>query len=269
MTHLTRDTFKRPTDITNRNDPSALYARSYLLIRTVVGSIGVGLPTALFLLDRFYLKGDAKVRGSISAYYHSSARDLLVGGLCVIGFLLITYMAGQVESWDFWLSLVAGITVLGVAFFPTGRPNLQKGDPLCGPDTTPVPPSCAPMQNAIGETLSSNIHAVCAIVFIVSLAMICFAFASRAKKYEQSQGRTQVYVACGIAIFIVLLWAALSKTDIFGFTPIYVAEIVSVYAFAVSWLVNGRAIWTLLRKNATRSMAVAGPGFETRQTRVE
>ena len=35
------------------------------------------------------------VRGSLSAYYHSSMQDIFVGSLCVTGLLLITYMAGM------------------------------------------------------------------------------------------------------------------------------------------------------------------------------
>lgn len=88
---LTTDTFQRPRDLSDGAD--ALYARSYLLIRLVVGGIGILLPTLLFVLDGLVLKGGLSVRGSLSAYYHSGARDLFVAGLCVTGFLLITYMA--------------------------------------------------------------------------------------------------------------------------------------------------------------------------------
>lgn len=250
MVSLTVETFPRPAQITDRSDPSALYARSYLLIRSVVGGLGLALPTALFVLDWLYLKGDAKVRGSISAYYHSSARDLFVGGLCIIGLLLIIYMAGQVNTWDFWLSLVAGAALLGVAFFPTGRPDLPPNAPLCGPDATPTPSGCAPVQQALGESFTRNVHFICATAFILSLALICFAFAHREREHDKNRWRALLYVTCGTAILLAIAWVALGQVvtlDIFGFTPLYVAEIVSVYAFALSWLVNGRAIWTLLR----------------------
>ncbi len=37
MPRLTTDTFRRPVNMDNNDDPAVLYVRSYLLIRTVVG----------------------------------------------------------------------------------------------------------------------------------------------------------------------------------------------------------------------------------------
>ena len=111
---LTTDTFERPRELGDRADPTVLYARTYLLIRLVVGGVGVLLPVALWLVDALVLQGSITLRGSLSAYYHSGARDLFVGALCVVGCLLLTYLAAQRRTWDYWLSTVAGIAVLGV-----------------------------------------------------------------------------------------------------------------------------------------------------------
>jgi hypothetical protein len=46
MRRPTLDTLADPR-CSDRNDPAALYVRSYLLIRTVVGLIGIVLPFAL------------------------------------------------------------------------------------------------------------------------------------------------------------------------------------------------------------------------------
>src|SRR5215207_5455355 len=135
------DTFVRPADLSDLSDPKVLYARSYLLIRSVVGFIGVLLPFVFIIGEAVFLGAGVHVRGSISAYYHTSMRDIFVGSLCVVGFLLATYMAGQMKRPDWWLSLIAGIVVLGVVFFPTGRPNLGDEAPLCG--TTPEPAGCS------------------------------------------------------------------------------------------------------------------------------
>src|SRR6266496_784753 len=94
------DGFVRPIDLSNLRDPAVLYARSYLLIRTVVGVIGILLPLAFILGEAVFLGGGVQVRGSISAFYHTSMRDIFVGALCVVGLLLITYMAGQVKRQD-------------------------------------------------------------------------------------------------------------------------------------------------------------------------
>ena len=99
------------------------YTRSYRVMRLVVGFLGVALPLAFIIGEAFFLRGSVHVRGSISAYYHSPMQDVFVGGLCVIGFLLATYMAGEFRTWDFWASLIAGLAVIGVVFFPTSRPG--------------------------------------------------------------------------------------------------------------------------------------------------
>ena len=99
-----------------------------------------------------------------------------MGGLCVIGFLLATYMAGESRTADFWASLIAGVAVLGVVFFPTTRAGLPPGAPACG--STPEPAGCSFVEQTLGEHQTATIHAVCAIVFILFLAVMSFLFAT-------------------------------------------------------------------------------------------
>ncbi len=103
----------------------AAYTRSYQVIRLTIGFLGVLLPVVFIIGEAFFLKEGIHVRGSLSAYYHTSMQDVFVAGLCVIGFMLVTYMAGEPRTWDFWVSLAGGIAVLGVVFFPTSRPGLR------------------------------------------------------------------------------------------------------------------------------------------------
>jgi hypothetical protein len=241
MAGLTTDTFQRPADLANRDDPRVLYARSYLLIRVIVGVIGVLLPTSLFVLDGFFLKGGLVVKGSLSAYYHSGARDLFVGALCITGFLLITYMAAQRSTWDHRLSTLAGIAALGVAFLPTTRPNLPDAAPLCGTDPTPA--GCTQLQQAFGETPVASIHFASAAVFILSLAAICFLFSRRERVYTKNLFQARLHRICGIVILAAVAWVALGgvlDVRIFRLTPLYLGEVVSVYAFGVSWIAKGR-----------------------------
>jgi uncharacterized membrane protein len=244
---LTPDTFPRPQSLDERTDPAALYVRSYLITRTVVGFLGILLPIAFIIGEAFYLRGDVEVRGSISAYYHTSMRDLFVAGLSVIGFLLMTYMSAQTKTWDFWLSLVAGVAVVGVAFFPTRRPGLASGAPVCG--TEPAPAGCAPVQQALGETATAVIHFTCAAIFILSLAAIAFLFAHREKKFENDMRMAVVQRICGWAIIAAIAWVILGfvvNLTIWELTPLYVGEVVSVWAFGISWLLKGRDLRGLL-----------------------
>jgi hypothetical protein len=241
MALMTTDTFARPDDLTNVTDARVLYARSYLLIRVIVGLVGILMPTSLFLLDAWALRGGWVVKGSLSAYYHSGARDLFVGALCVTGFLLITYMAAQRRNWDYWLSTIAGIAVLGVALLPTSRPRLSDAEPLCG--TSPTPAGCTQLQQAFGETAVAVIHFTCAAIFILSLAALCFLFARREQVHAQNRAQKQLHLICGGAILLAVAWVGLGRVldaEVLGLTPLYLGEIVSVYAFGVAWIAKGR-----------------------------
>lgn len=241
MGTLTTDTFKRPDDLTDSDDPKVLYARSYLLNRMVIGVIGVLLPTLLFIADSLFLRGAVSVRGSLSAYYHTPARDLFVAALCVTGVMLLTYMAAQASTWDFWLSSAAGVAVLGVALLPTKRPNQDVSAPLCGPDSIPVPPGCTQLQQAFGETAVATIHYICAAIFILGLAAICFLFAHREQIHGGSTARARLHRLCGVLILAAVAWVGLGSAlnvEIFSFTPLYVGEVVSVYAFGLSWFMK-------------------------------
>jgi hypothetical protein len=258
---LTPDTFPRPDDMTDHSDPAVLYVLSYLLIRTMVGVIGIVLPFIFIIGEVYFLRGGVHVRGSISAYYHTSMHDIFVAGLCVTGFLLATYMSGQAKTWDFWLSLVAGITVVGVVFFPTWRPGLPQGAPKCG--TMPMPAGCSSIQQQFGEALVARIHSSCAAVFILSLAAISFLFAYRENKYTHNAAMARFQKLCGWAIIVAVVWVivgGLLKITLWELTPLYLGEVISVWAFGASWFLKGKD----LRGVLSIKWAQRPPANETR-----
>lgn len=261
MVNLATDTFKVPDDLTGRDDPRALYVRSYLHIRRGVGVIGIALPTLLFFIDwLFLLRADAVVRGSLSAYYHSPARDLFVGSLCIVGVLLITYMAAQPTKADYWLSTLAGVAVLGVALLPTARPNLDEGAPRCGPDTAGLP-GCTKLQETFGETAVAAVHFTSAAVFILSLAALCFVFARRERQFTRRHKRVLFHRGCGTLILAAVAWVVvggMAEATILGFTALYVGEVVSVYAFGASWLLKAHDLSRELSEKLSNTEAV-GP----------
>jgi hypothetical protein len=239
---LTTDSFQRPQDLGRADDPAVLYAKSYLLVRSVLAFIGVLLPIAFIVGEAYFIDGGVQVRGSLSSYYHSTMRDLFVAALAVIGFLLLTYMAGQRNTYDYWLSTAAGIAVLGVAFFPTMRPGLGNA-PRCG--TLPEPAGCSAMQQQLGEALTAKVHGASAAVFILSLAAIAFVFAYREKKYNGRARLAAVQMACGWVIVVAVVWVVLGNwvdLRMGPLTPLYVTEVVSVWAFGLSWLLTARAL---------------------------
>ncbi len=224
------------------------YRASYIVIGFAVGLVGTLLPMAFIVGEKFFLGGGWHVRGSISAYYHTSMQDLFVGGLCVTGFLLATYRAGEPRKPEFWASLLAGVAVLGVVFFPTGRPGLLPGAPRCGPGQHL--PGCSPVEDRVGEVLTATIHFGFALVFILTLAAICFVFAR-----NQSDPAVQVIqVVCGFTIVFAVCGVIAGELEgvTFGeLTPLYLGEVVAVWAFAVSWLVESVRAWRELRSGST------------------
>jgi hypothetical protein len=227
------------------------YTRSYRITRLAVGILGFVLPVAFIIGETFFLKGGVHVRGSLSEYYHTSMQDIFVGGLCIIGFLLATYMAGEPATWDFWASLIAGIAVLGVVFFPTTRSGLPVGAPACG--STPEPAGCSFVEQTLGEHQTAVIHAVCAIVFIFFLAVMSFLFAtsevlSRAEQLTtpgqprptafQKPAFFWIQSICTLVILAAGAWAFWGAS-IGPLTRLYIGEVASVWAFALSWILAG------------------------------
>jgi len=229
----------------------AAYTRSYRVMRLVVGVLGVALPVIFILGEALFLGGGFHVRGSISAYYHTSMHDVFVGGLCVIGFLLATYMAGECKTWDFRASLIAGLAVLGVVFFPTSRSGLPAGAPACG--SVPEPAGCSAVEQFLGEHQTAVIHGACAIAFISFLAVMSFLFATSEVLSKQDPLRARsgskprvfrnavlfwVHGLCALVILAAGAWA-FAGAGIGELTRLYIGEVVAVVAFGASWLLAG------------------------------
>lgn len=79
-------------------------------LRRVVGLLGVSLPLVLVII--------AGERESISAFYHSPARDVFVGWLVAIAVCLAAYRGH--DAADKWCARVAAAGLLVVAYVPTG-----------------------------------------------------------------------------------------------------------------------------------------------------
>ena len=223
---------------------SQAYTTSYRAMRLVVGVLGIILPATLIVGEAYFLRGAVQVRGSLSAYYHTPMRDIFVGALCVIGFMLITYMVGEREA-SFWVSLVAGIAVLGVTFFPKTRPGLADDAPRCGVDPSPI--GCSSVQQALGESTTAVIHGVFAVIFILTLAVLSALFAFSELKIsgrrtagikDRPKSRFKFAVHATLAALILLAGLyAFFGFSIWQLTRLYIGEVVGVLAFGASWIV--------------------------------
>ena len=97
-----------------------MYVISYMNLRKTVGIIALLLPVALRL---GVIALGSKVPYSVSGYYYSPMRNLLVASLCALGVFLITY--NGYDRLDSWITNIAGAAAIGVAFFPTSDPSFS------------------------------------------------------------------------------------------------------------------------------------------------
>ena len=215
-------------------DPEASrYIRSYLIMRVLIGLLGIALPFALVLVDGLWFDGDPFPRDSLSAYYYSGVRELFVGTLVATGVFLVTYKVAE-RGLDNTLSTVAGAAVLVVALFPTARPS----------DAVPL----TPLQQHLHEHVVSALHFTAAGVFIVSLAVISYFFGVRegarpVRPDKRSPAFWRRYHwLCAGAIAAALAWIVVTQITGSPRTSLLIGETVSAWAFGASWLMKGAEI---------------------------
>jgi hypothetical protein len=215
------------------------YLRSYLFMRTMIGTTGILLPVALLLGDLLLSGRGPAGRNSLSAYYWSGGRDVFVGALCAISVFLITYKVVEANL-DNTLSVVAGLAALTVALFPTARPD-------------PSVAALTPLQERLGETAVSAVHVAGAVVFIGSLAALSVCFAIRegcrpARPTARCGPRfwRTYHLACAGVIAVAV--AGFGLSELLGgpdWAPA-ATEVVAVWAFGASWLAKGLELDVLL-----------------------
>lgn len=234
--------------------------RSYYRVRQTLGLLGLILP---FLLVGGGILSLGSVEPSISDYYHTILRDVLVGVITAIGVFLMAYPGHHRASDEFLsddrITTVAGIAALGVAFFPNeDRLKSLKLE--------------TPTQLVLGHQWAAFAHYASAIVFLVLLGMICL------KRFSKTASirRRSVYRWCGwtvlvmTAFVIVASWFKIRgpsgpQSIVNDFRLVLWFEALAIWAFAVAWLTKGRAdhaISFLLPHSASTEGNQGGSDFE-------
>jgi hypothetical protein len=270
------------------------FQKPYLGIRLVIGVIGVALPTLLVVVDGAFIDTALEVRGSMSQYYHSPARDLFVGGLAACGVILASYMFWKWRTWDFWISLVGGLGVLGVAAFPTGRPRFAGApDQLeCSYSHADVPP-CTALQQLWGEGNVRTLHVIATAIVVGAFAGLCLVFALRDFGYgkgahelvqndktklgpvkilkrltsgggglgavvghvRRKAPRTVLYLVCLLGVLVGAAWAALGPS--WWLPHSYAGEFLAFSSFGTAWII---ASWDLLKGLVPLNNLLTGVG---------
>jgi drug/metabolite transporter (DMT)-like permease len=196
-----------------------LHTYSYLALRKAVGWTGILLPVVL-LLGNSLLFGGGFPEPSISLYYHTPMRDVLVGGLCAVALFLFFY-AGHSKVDNYTADLAALFAIM-VAWFPASEPGTGG--------------------------IINAIHFVAAALFFITLA--CFSLFLFTRRDDnptpEKLKRNVVYIICGVTMLACMLLMLIyfiitghSGTS----SVIFWAETISLIAFGVSWLTKGGTLY--------------------------
>ena len=194
--------------------------------RRLLGWIGLLLPALLIVLLIFR---DGWTRwnslDSISAYYYTGAVAAFVGMLVSMALFLFTYRGyeGKPYHWaDRLVGIIAAGAALGVAAWPTGAPS----------DVMPL---------SWWRPWHGWAHYGCTIVLFAMFAvyaLFLFPLTREGDKVSLSYGgRNALYLICGLLIVGSMIYAGF-----FAEGSIFVPESIAMGAFAVSWLVKGKAL---------------------------
>lgn len=221
--------------------PENLLVFSYLALRKTIGILGVSLPFTVSLGAMLFFQEELK--GSISAYYYTDMRDVLVGTLFAIGFFMLSYQGYELP--DRIAGLVVFVSAIGIAIFPTT------------PEKNPTR----------AEMWKGGFHYFFAALFFLALIYFCLFLFTKTNPglppTERKLQRNRVYRTCGIVMAACILLIAvvellpdrqrgLLKTA----DPVFWLESIAILTFGISWLTKGEA----LLKDENNQTVSGGPG---------
>lgn len=206
---------------------------SYKTLRQSIGWLGISLPIVLILGGWIVQPGH--IEGSISSYYYTNMRDLLVGILGAVGVFLITYQG--YDQVDNWVTNLSGLTAFGIALFPCEYPFNRD---------MPVGVFHLPSRISVYFHL---ISAACFFLLLSYNAFFLFTKTGAGKPGPRKILRNLLYRLCGITIIACLIGIALylwlwQETFLRNLAPILVLETLALWSFGVSWLIKGGSFLT-------------------------
>lgn len=193
---------------------------SYLALRKTVGWIGILLPFIL-LLGNTLLFGGSPNQPSISLYYYTPMRDVLVGGLSAVALFLFFYSG--YDRRDNITANIAGFFAILVAWFPASETG--------------------------SGGIANTIHFISAGIFLGSLAFFSLFLFTRddGNPTPEKLKRNRIYIACGAvmsaSLFALLVYFIFKREDHMSTPFIFWAETVALAAFGISWLTKGGTLY--------------------------
>lgn len=208
----------------------------------LIGLLAFLLPILLFFVS-IIIDDCNEFQSSISAYYHTGARDAMVGIICALSFAFFAYKGyGDDKSVlnDSLFGTMAAIFALGVAFFPTSVDANESS-------------TCV---TVFDNRIYGHVHYVSAVLLFFTLAYFCifqftkvdsstYCFSKWDSLTKKKKSVNRFYIACGAIILFCIALAGLYflideensfKKSIRQYKPIFWLETVMLWAFAAGWL---------------------------------
>lgn len=211
---------------------------SYLMIRTIIGILGIALPFIVLIIP-------GKLLPSISDYYYTKSSIFLISILTSYALLLISYKGYDKKTGEWFsdnqITHFGGFMALIVTLIPTTFDGCCNGKMCCD-----CLKSCYPLFMNLNPLLG-NIHLICAALFLISMGYMSFVQFAKGDKVIYNK----IYKVCGLIIWIAVailickfLIIFISHNDNFCFfkNDTYYFETISVVAFGISWLVKGKSL---------------------------
>jgi len=202
---------------------------SYLTMRKIIGIVAIAFPILLIL--GALMSGYAPMQPSLSQYYWTTSGDIFVGMLVTFGIFLLAY--NGYDKKDRALTMIAGIAMLFVAFFPCE-----------GSDTANY------LFTFLTPKITAMVHYSMAITTFSFMGfMLFFQFTKTKGNLSNNKvKRNKIYKISAIIIWASILCMGIVKLipGVFeatnSFRLFFWLESIVLWAFGTSWLVKGEVI---------------------------
>ncbi len=223
------------------NGEESLINPTHLTLRTNLGVIGISLPIMLIALNKF------TILPSLSHYYYSESNVLFIGLLFAFGLYLFSYHGYKMDKTkkdfidDNWITNVAGILIIAVAFIPTSADNdlIGKYHLFHAP-------------RGHNNNIFSTIHLCCAAGFFLIMAYLSYFRFTRSDNQHESQKdaiikkkRNKLYRISAVIVVLSLIFIFVFEflcNKPFSDYIVIIGETVALFAFGLSWLVKSKSL---------------------------
>jgi heme A synthase len=216
------------------------YIVSYLLLRQLIGILGLVLPFAL-IFGNHWLGNESWLQPSISHYFYSFMHFSFVGVLFILGAILISYREKENRLAN-RVSTFAGAFAFGVGIFPTEFKGFNDN---------------AYIVTSNWESWFKWIHFGSAFFLFTCFAIFCFVIFQKSDKDispshfdKKKKLRNRIYKICGwgIVVSIVMIAACTLYEKYVGVTlftkySTFIFETTALLFFGNSWLLKGSVKW--------------------------